>query len=240
MRRDAPCRGRREQGSGGPHLHPGRALWHSESVKSRTGALLLAVAVLLAAACDRPSPDEEHVRRVLAERAAKDEFLRSAEDSPMPAAARDAYLPLAYYDVNLDYAVPAQLVPAAERTRVFMATSTGRIREMERVGALEFLLDGRPLRLSAFVDAGTTRITRLFVPFTDLTSGTETYAGGRYMDLDPTATGIYVVDFNRAYHPYCYFNPEYDCPFPPPENRLDVPIRAGERLPDSEAALSDR
>ena len=51
------------------------------------------------------------------------------------------------------------------------------------------------------------------------------------MELDPTATGIYVVDLNGAYHPYCYYNEEYDCPFPPAENRLDVPIRAGERLP---------
>jgi uncharacterized protein (DUF1684 family) len=76
----------------------------------------------------------------------------------------------------------------------------------------------------------------LFVPFADHTSGTETYQAGRYMELDPTATGIYVVDFNVAYNPYCYYSPEYDCPFPPKENRLDVPIRAGEKIHQPESS----
>ena len=53
---------------------------------------------------------------------------------------------------------------------------------------------------------------------------------GRYLDLERTATGIYDLDFNRAYHPFCLFNATYDCPFPPRENRLPIPIRAGERL----------
>ena len=73
-------------------------------------------------------------------------------------------------------------------------------------------------------------LRRLFVPFGDLTNGTETYPGGRYLDLDRTATGIYDLDFNRAYHPFCLFNPKYDCPVPPRENRLKLPVRAGERL----------
>ena len=68
------------------------------------------------------------------------------------------------------------------------------------------------------------------MPFGDLTNGTETYAAGRYLDLERTPTGLYEVDFNKAYHPYCYYNPTYDCPYPPPENRLPLPIRAGERI----------
>jgi uncharacterized protein (DUF1684 family) len=55
------------------------------------------------------------------------------------------------------------------------------------------------------------------------------------MELDPTPTGIYVVDFNIAYNPYCYYSPEYDCPYPPKENRLDVAIRAGERVHNAAA-----
>ena len=111
-----------------------------------------------------------------------------------------------------------------------MPTSTGKLREMERVGYLEFTLKGATQKLTAFADAGTEQVSRLFVPFSDLTSGTETYQAGRYMDIDPQSSGIYVVDFNLAYHPYCYYNPEYDCPFPPAENRLKTPVRAGERL----------
>jgi uncharacterized protein (DUF1684 family) len=62
----------------------------------------------------------------------------------------------------------------------------------------------------------------------------ETYAAGRYLDLHVTPTGIYDLDFNRAYHPYCYYDEMYECPFPPPENRLPVPILAGEKLPPEE------
>jgi uncharacterized protein len=100
---------------------------------------------------------------------------------------------------------------------------------------------GQPLTLGAFVEAGARSFDRLFVPFTDLTSGTETYPAGRYLDLDRTRTGIYIIDFNRAYNPYCYYNPTYDCPYPPRGNRLTVPIRAGEKLavtmvPDSSSS----
>ena len=201
-------------------------------------ALLLTVGV--AVGCGGLTPDEEHVRLISAERAIKDQFFRNDPDSPMPEPVRDTYLPLSYYDIDLAYAVPAQLAMAEAREPVVMPTSTGRLREMERIGALEFTLQGQPLQLAAFVDAGTTRITRLFVPFADETSGDETYSAGRYMDLDPTPTGIYIVDFNVAYHPYCYFNPEYDCPFPPAENRLPVAVRAGEKLGPPEQPLPER
>jgi hypothetical protein len=71
---------------------------------------------------------------------------------------------------------------------------------------------------------------RLFVPFTDATSNTETYGGGRYLELTRTPTGLYDLDFNRAYHPYCAFNPSFECPLPPRENHLMTAMRAGERL----------
>jgi uncharacterized protein (DUF1684 family) len=58
------------------------------------------------------------------------------------------------------------------------------------------------------------------------------------MNLDPTPTGIYIVDFNVAFNPYCYYNSEYDCPLPPAENRLKLPIRAGERMRGDDATLS--
>ena len=71
----------------------------------------------------------------------------------------------------------------------------------------------------------------LFGPFADLTTGKETYPAGRYLILQPMATGIYTIDFNKAYNPYCAYNEKYDCPYPPPSNRLKVEIRAGEKAP---------
>ena len=109
--------------------------------------------------------------------------------------------------------MPAVLRVATDGATMEMPTSTGQRRQMQRVGRLEFSLKGQSLTLGAFVEAGSQSFDRLFVPFTDLTSGTETYPAGRYLDLDRTRTGIYIIDFNRAYNPYCYYNPTYDCPY---------------------------
>ena len=207
-------------------------------------ALLIAAAVLVAAACSSgPSaPDEgSYVDRIAAERANKEKMFRESSDSPIPRGRHDEFLPLSYFPVDPSYSVPAVLELSADRPTFEIPTSTGKLRKMERVGVLEFTLKGETLSLGAFVDAGTTRIGRLFVPFSDLTTGTETYAAGRYLvDLDPTATGIYEIDFNRAYSPYCAYNDSYDCPYPPSSNRLKVPIRAGERTRTSATASALR
>ena len=75
------------------------------------------------------------------------------------------------------------------------------------------------------------RLENLFVPFADLTTGKETYPAGRYLDIRPTSTGFYNIDFNMAYNPTCAYNASYDCPYPPASNRLKVEIRAGEKAP---------
>jgi uncharacterized protein (DUF1684 family) len=200
-----------------------------------TLAKLLVVAGVAAAlvGCSPASPpgDDKYLAEIRTARAAKDAMLGSATDSPILPADRQRFLPLSYFDADASYAVPAVFEPAppGERVRVEMLTSTDQRRLMERLGSLRFSLGGQALRLTAFVEANQPP-DRLFVPFTDATTGAETYRAGRYLDIVPTATGIYVVDFNRAYNPYCYYNSSYDCPFPPRENRLPVPIRAGERI----------
>jgi uncharacterized protein (DUF1684 family) len=196
---------------------------------------VFAIAAVFAAACGA-KPDD-YMSTIASQRAVKDEMFLTAPESPVPADKKAAFVPLSYFPIDELYAVPATLQPAEERTRLQVPTSTGKIRDIERVGTLKFSIKGQPLRLTAFMEITEPRQTRLFVPFSDLTSGTETYAAGRYMELDPTPTGIYVVDFNVAYHPYCYYSPEYDCPYPPKENRLEVPIRAGERLPRAESSI---
>ncbi|MCA1563099.1 MAG: DUF1684 domain-containing protein [Acidobacteria bacterium] len=187
----------------------------------------------VAAACsaaERPYPD------VIAEwRAEKDSFMRSAQ-SPVPAEQRAMFPPLPYFAIEPDYRVPALLKILRGDDVMEMPTSTGQRRQMRRIGTLEFTLKGAPRTLTAFADAAETDIRTLFVPFGDLTNGSETYQGGRYLDLDRTATGIYDLDFNRAYHPFCVFNSSYDCPVPPRENRLPVPVRAGERFGRSPAS----
>ena len=126
--------------------------------------------------------------------------------------------------------MPAVLRLSDERPVFEMPTSTGALRKMQLVGVLEFTLQGEVQSLGAFVPEGTRRTTNLFVPFADQTTGAETYSAGRYLDIDSTTTGYYTIDFNRAYNPYCAYNASYECPFPPPTNRMKVAIRAGEKV----------
>ena len=193
------------------------------------GVLFVAVCVGLAACRNAPPEPTDYVARVAQSRATKDANLQATND-PIPENRKAEFLPLAYYPIDPEYNVPGVLRPATDNATMMMPTSTGQQRRMSRVGRLEFTLKGQPLQLTAFVEVGAADMNRLFVPFSDKTSGPETYPAGRYMDLDRTATDVYEVDFNYAYHPYCYFNPTYDCPFPPAENRLNLPIHAGEKL----------
>jgi uncharacterized protein (DUF1684 family) len=185
--------------------------------------------MLLVSGCTKapvPYPDQ-----IAAWHAEKDRFMRESPESPVPAERRASFAPLVYFPLDPAYRVPASLEPAPPGAAVEMPTSTGQRRQMRHVGTLAFTLKGQALTLGAFVEAAEKDMQRLFVPFGDLTNGLETYRGGRYLDLERTASGVYDLDFNRAYHPFCLFNASYDCPYPPPESRMKVPIRAGERLP---------
>jgi uncharacterized protein (DUF1684 family) len=197
-------------------------------ILSVTHRPLTIACLLLAAACSvKEVPYEQEIANW---RAQKDAFMQGAAQSPVPPAERGAFAPLVYFPIDPDYRVPAALRLNPTNDILEMPTSTGDRRHMRRIGTLAFTLKGQERTLTAFVDATENDMRRLFVPFGDLTNGTETYTGGRYIDLDRTATGIYDLDFNRAYFPFCYYNPAYDCPVPPRENRLPVPVRAGERM----------
>jgi uncharacterized protein len=198
----------------------------------RRRAVCTVLLLSLAAACAAP---EDYASRIAAEREAKDEMFRQVGGpSPIRPGELDKFVPLSYFPIDESYAVPAQLDPAPDRLVITMPTSTGTLRQVDLVGTLKFNLKGQPLKLTAFLEQGQ---RQLFVPFSDLTSGTETYQAGRYMNLDPTPSGIYIVDFNVAYTPYCYYNADYECPLPPSENRLAVPIRAGERLRKADTTI---
>ena len=182
-----------------------------------------------------------YIESIVEKRLEKDQFFReSSSESPVPANQQDEFLPLNYFPVNPALRVPAAIRIADKQPIFEMPTSTGTLREMRQVGTLEFMLKGETMTLGAFVDANQSALELLFVPFSDLTTGTETYEAGRYLDIERTATGIYVVDFNEAYSPYCAYNATYECPYPPASNRLKVRIEAGERLktltPDTSGA----
>jgi uncharacterized protein len=196
--------------------------------RSRVALLLLTTAIVVSGCGSKPPENEgDYVAQIAAARAQKDDDFRKGSD-PIPDNRKADLLPLVYFPIDPSYKVPAVLKRLDDPTVMEMPTSTGTSRRMRRYGTLEFTLKGQPLKLTAFIEVADPG--HLFVAFNDLTSGTETYPAGRYLDLTPNSTGNYELDFNRAYNPYCYYNISYECPYPPPENRLKIPIRAGERI----------
>jgi uncharacterized protein (DUF1684 family) len=174
-----------------------------------------------------------HADRVGQERVAKDEAFRLSPDSPIPEAERAGFTGLNYFPIDPAFNVPASLVTdrGSEPVIIELATSRNTVDRLARVGSITFRLGGVSHQLTAFA-AAADGLNRLFVPFGDTTNRHETYGGGRYLNLTRTATGLYDLDFNMAYNPNCVYDVQWTCPLPPPENRLPVEIRAGERLPE--------
>ena len=184
----------------------------------------------MAVACS--APPKSYQEEIVAFRAEKDAAFKANSDSPIPQAERAAFQGLRYFDVDPRYRVPAALAESAMSSQVIEMDTTAGNRERFRViGTLEFTLNGERRTLTAFISETATDNRRLFVPFGDTTNRGETYGGGRYLDLSRTSTGLYDLDFNRAYNPFCVYDVRYECPIPPRENRLPIEIRAGERMP---------
>ena len=199
-------------------------------------ALLAALLGLAAGGCtSRPAaPAVDHAAlQARWERwaASRDSLFRSP-GSPLLDADRAAFDGLPYFPYDSAFAVPAALVPAMRQDTVAFPTTSGALQRHVTAGHLVFEAGGVQWRLEAYESVGGPE-GRLFVPFRDATSGRATYGGGRYLDLELQPSGRYALDLNRAYHPYCVYNVSYSCPLPPAENRLELAVTAGERLPDA-------
>ena len=198
-------------------------------------ALFLLISGFLTAGCGRRN---EHAGEtgapaaarddVIHERQAKDAFFKS-ESSPLPAVERGKFRGLDYYPVNPELRFQARLERYSSPRTIRMATNTGEIRSGLLYGFFEFTVENQACRVQVYRLEEAFSKPSLFIPFLDATSGVETYEGGRYIDLTENTSGIYDLDFNRSYNPYCAYNPAYSCPAPPKENTVAAFIRAGEK-----------
>jgi uncharacterized protein len=177
-------------------------------------------------------PADDATRQIEAFRRQKDKFFKESDDSPLLAEHKEGFRGVNYYPVDLKYRVVAKLIPDAHAGIFRVQTTTGDYKEYERIGRLEFQIDDQTYSLTAFMPPSDEPMhgNRIFVPFRDKTSGKETYGAGRYLDLNKRAGDEYILDFNRAYNPFCAYSPYYSCPLPPGENYLPVEIPAGEKL----------
>lgn len=138
---------------------------------------------------------------------------------------------LDFFEVDPEYIVKAEFIRTPAESPFAMKTSTDRMPVYVKYGELYFELKGRKMKLNLYQNQELVKDPEyydyLFLPFTDLTNGEETYAGGRYIDFRIPETKEVILDFNRAYNPYCAYNGKYSCPVPPEENDLDIEIFAG-------------
>jgi len=163
-----------------------------------------------------------------AERAAKNEFMARHPESPF-ISGRVPFHDLKFFDPDAKYRVTARLERLPTPQEAYLRTNRDGEAVMRYLGDLRFHLGGRELRLRLY-HAGEGVGTSVFVPFRDATSGRESYGPGRYLTLELNASDAYELDFNRAFNPYCAYTDDFECGFPPSENDLPVPIRAGERV----------
>ncbi len=142
------------------------------------------------------------------------------------AGTRTQFEGLDYWTGSRDWQVDARFIANPPGTTMPIANIIGSIDEMANPGVLEFQRNGKTFRLEALDEGEGT----LFLVFADRTSGHGSYGAGRFIDAPmPDAQGHVVIDFNQAYNPPCAFTPFATCPLPPPENRLDLAVEAGER-----------
>ena len=171
----------------------------------------------------------------------RERLFREHPSSPVPAVQRAAFRASHFeHDPGLRFEVAVIADPIdrdVAASALDLPVSAGGTMRFTRIGHIEIPFAEGPLRLGVFWMGG--YAGGLFIPFRDATNGTETYAAGRYLvdaaksaDLGGDAgRATLIVDFNFAYQPSCAFDPKWACPLAPPESHLDLPIRAGERLP---------
>lgn len=158
-------------------------------------------------------------------RAEKDDFFGGHSQSPLTPEQKKSFKGLGYFPENDSLRFEARVEEFSEKEGFDMQTSTGGVQRYERFGRFSFSVEGRTVTLTIYRSEH-----GFFLPFVDSLAGSETYPAGRYLEPAPLPGGLFLIDFNLAYNPYCAYNEMWSCPITPAENRLKAPIRAGEKL----------
>ena len=193
-------------------------------------ALVVATALIVFYSLQEKDSGKEYEAEIAHERQAKDNFMRSSDESPFRKE-KKSFSKLNYFPIDVNYRISARLESIKNKKVVVLPTSDGFKKKYLEYGFAEFELNDEPCRLLILeiMEEGPYRGT-LFLAFADATSAGETYGAGRYLDVKktPGASSI-TLDFNQSYNPYCAYAETYSCPFPPKENVLKAAIRAGEK-----------
>jgi uncharacterized protein (DUF1684 family) len=174
-----------------------------------------------------PLEGREEKLRIFREK--RDQFFKQDSHSPLRESERKKFQGLLYYPVDLKYAMVGSIKPYPVEPKPLYAnlpTSKGAEKKYVKYGRFKFRWMVKEYTLQIYRPLGG---GELFLPFKDKTSETETYPKGRYLFIEPMPEDRVLVDFNRAYNPFCEYSERYTCTFAPEENWLGVAIRAGEK-----------
>ncbi|MEH6681014.1 MAG: DUF1684 domain-containing protein [Sediminicola sp.] len=173
----------------------------------------------------------ETVKEVLAFQQELNEEFKDPETSPLPDRYRKDFEGLDFFAPDSSFRVVAKFVRTPGALPFMMPTTTDRKSEEVLYGVAHFTLKGKACKLEIYQNQKLMLEEEykdyLFLPFLDDTNGTETYSGGRYIDLSIPEGELLVIDFNKAYNPYCAYNKKYSCPLVPKTNTLDLKVTAG-------------
>ena len=187
--------------------------------------LVLMLAGILGAGCSSNAPQATYKQEILQHRMKRDMNLRD-KNSVLAPSYRDQFKGLHYFPVDSTYRYRVPLERAASSDTVRMPESTGGTVTKVKLGSVEIPFPQGRATLSVFRVKGE---EDLWIPFADSTNRTTTYPAGRYVDAEVLNDSLLLIDFNKAYNPSCDYNPQYACPFPPPENRIAFGVPAGEK-----------
>lgn len=155
----------------------------------------------------------------------KDQFFGRHPQSPLTPDQRQNFTGLKYFPENDELRLEVEVELFKDQEPMQMQTSTGGVQTYVRHGRFKFQVEGEDAELTIYQNEH-----GYFLPFVDSLAGRETYPAGRYLEPEALPGNRFFVDFNLAYNPFCAYNEMWSCPITPAENRLKVPIRAGEKL----------
>ena len=158
----------------------------------------------------------------------KNAYFQDPNTSPLRPKEKKKFNGLDFFTPDSKYQVNAFFRESVTKDTIQMKTNTGSVTSEIRYGNLFFELNNRQCVLPVYREVGA-EDDYVFLPFTDLTNGDLTYGGGRYLDFTFPLKETVLIDFNKAYNPYCAYNPKYSCPLVPSVNHLDIAIIAGEK-----------
>ncbi len=167
----------------------------------------------------------------------QDNHYLNKKESPLTKKQRRKFKGHSFYPISMDYCVNAKFNRIELGDTVIMITSSNTQKVYTEYAILNFEIKGTPCKLTVYQSVKLSKIKEykdyLFIPFKDMTSGHDSYGGGRYLDILIPEGDEVVLNFNLAYNPYCAYTEGYFCPIPPEKNKLNVEIRAGAMSPSN-------